>query len=659
MKLSRRFTLQLSIDQVILPNGAGNSESTLNSARLERLSSSSDEAEDEDCEDVNSEGVQSIRRAVLARQYMMQQMQRQHQFLLLHQHKSAPDQPNGEADKTLERRQKKEVPADEEYPLLRKDYTLRQTDPPDPQPERSGAVLKWLAEAEQPPRINASETEEDAPISSVSTTHCERLYEAVRAPPVSSKPRWVRLVNSNPGQSLGIQIKPLFREGREPPRKPDDIIGIEVHSIMVGGRVDREGCLKLGDQIFSINDTSLTTLPFERSRSLFQKALSDQEVLLLVKSNQDNPAEVRVLEEKKKPEPPKRSPQTNLSVRPPSESPPPIPTECLLTQQSPNAQFLATPLSSECSCGRLEISLKKSDTGLGFSLTSRSGLAILVKSILPGGAALKDGRLKQGDQLLSVDGADVDSLGGQTGVVAILREKPTDSEVNLVVCRCFSREVFPLDIKLPAASDKDSISLGVCIRVKRALEEGEKNGVFVRNVIPGGAAHKDGRLRIGDRLLAVGEEELSGLSPKEALTVLKKTISKDQSEGKGVVRLLISRQEERRRRYTSGTTTGTPILDSPVSASVGATVSSADEIEELPPPPPPAPPQRSRKTSASGTSPPPPPPEVPPPVLDMLDTADEEVDNQGKVIVAAVVHSAILETTEQVNANYKQMQICG
>lgn len=34
-------------------------------------------------------------------------------------------------------------------------------------------------------------------------------------------------------------------------------------------------------------------------------------------------------------------------------------------------------------------------------------------------------------------------------------------------------------------------------------------GVFVSHIAPGGAAHHDGRLRIGDKILAVRDEDVS------------------------------------------------------------------------------------------------------------------------------------------------------
>ncbi|VDL92170.1 unnamed protein product [Schistocephalus solidus] len=62
------------------------------------------------------------------------------------------------------------------------------------------------------------------------------------------------------------------------------------------------------------------------------------------------------------------------------------------------------------------------------------GRAVCVKSIIPGGAALKDGTLRLGDRLMKVDREDV-STKSQAQIVSLLRVKPVGSEVELIVRR--------------------------------------------------------------------------------------------------------------------------------------------------------------------------------------------------------------------------------
>ncbi|KAF8563874.1 hypothetical protein P879_02445 [Paragonimus westermani] len=65
-------------------------------------------------------------------------------------------------------------------------------------------------------------------------------------------------------------------------------------------------------------------------------------------------------------------------------------------------------------------------------------LAVCVKNILPGGAALKDGKLRLGDRLLQIDDQDVVGKT-QSQIVAMLRVKPVGSVVKLLVSRQISQ----------------------------------------------------------------------------------------------------------------------------------------------------------------------------------------------------------------------------
>ncbi|KAF8567885.1 hypothetical protein P879_07111 [Paragonimus westermani] len=237
--------------------------------------------------------------------------------------------------------------------------------------------------------------------------------------------------------------------------------GLEVHHVMPDGRVAREGCLSVGDRILRINNVSLTGVPFEKSRDIFQKALSQPELvldvfpcsarrkmqevleasseklpfitprLIVVKDQNTKVKEVEAgavhpAGKPAPPPPPRRSPSTVLSR--PSNSPDTasseenqshtvtlVVTSCvgLLTTSNADSSLNCRNLSAE---GYIPIYLQKGavyctlqgKNGLGFSLSSREDPAnngeriVCVKSILPGGAALIDGRLKPGDRLVQV-----------------------------------------------------------------------------------------------------------------------------------------------------------------------------------------------------------------------------------------------------------------
>ncbi|CAH8654191.1 unnamed protein product [Dicrocoelium dendriticum] len=103
----------------------------------------------------------------------------------------------------------------------------------------------------------------------------------------------------------------------------------------------------------------------------------------------------------------------------------------------------------------LLIPVTKTPSGFGFSLTTRplrpysgdssassssipcslrESTAVCVKSILPGGSALKGGQLCLGDRLIQIDGQDVTDKT-QTQIVHLLRVKPVGNVVHLRVRR--------------------------------------------------------------------------------------------------------------------------------------------------------------------------------------------------------------------------------
>lgn len=87
----------------------------------------------------------------------------------------------------------------------------------------------------------------------------------------------------------------------------------------------------------------------------------------------------------------------------------------------------------------IKISLTKGSDGLGFKLASRdnpTGVAnpIYVKTIFPKGAAVEDGRLRNGDRLLTVNGIDVTQMSLQE-TVGVLRETKIGETVHLCISR--------------------------------------------------------------------------------------------------------------------------------------------------------------------------------------------------------------------------------
>uniref|UniRef100_A0A8C8ZZQ2 Partitioning defective 3 homolog n=1 Tax=Prolemur simus TaxID=1328070 RepID=A0A8C8ZZQ2_PROSS len=225
---------------------------------------------------------------------------------------------------------------------------------------------------------------------------------------------------------------------------------------------------------------------------------------------------------------------------------------------------------------RLNIQLKKGTEGLGFSITSRDvtigGTApIYVKNILPRGAAIQDGRLKAGDRLIEVNGVDLAGKS-QEEVVSLLRSTKMEGTVSLLVFRqedaFHPRELNaePSQMQIPKetkAEDEDivltpdgtrefltfevplndsgSAGLGVSVKGNRSKENHADLGIFVKSIINGGAASKDGRLRVNDQLIAVNGESLLGKTNQDAMETLRRSMSTEGNK-RGMIQLIVARR---------------------------------------------------------------------------------------------------------------------
>ncbi|XP_061695923.1 partitioning defective 3 homolog isoform X7 [Syngnathoides biaculeatus] len=237
---------------------------------------------------------------------------------------------------------------------------------------------------------------------------------------------------------------------------------------------------------------------------------------------------------------------------------------------------------------RLNILLKKGPEGLGFSITSRDvpiggSAPIYVKNILPRGAAIQDGRLKAGDRLLEVNSIDLNGRR-QEEVVSILRATPMGGTVGLLILRQEdtvlpqeaqssevqmqmqslrdlkpeedelvltpdgTREFLTFEIPL---SDSGSAGLGVSVKGNRSKENHADLGIFVKSIINGGAACKDGRLHVNDQLIAVNSESLLGKTNQDAMETLRKSMSTEGNK-RGMIQLIVARRVNKRSQEAPG-----------------------------------------------------------------------------------------------------------
>uniref|UniRef100_A0A4W6C864 FERM and PDZ domain containing 2 n=1 Tax=Lates calcarifer TaxID=8187 RepID=A0A4W6C864_LATCA len=352
-------------------------------------------------------------------------------------------------------------------------------------------------------------------------------------------------------------------------------LGIFIASIVPDGPAERDGRIKPGGRLISLNKTSLEGVTFSDAAAILQS--SPDEVELIV----SQPKRKICLSLYAQPE---KFSQANILKR--------IQPICVLVSlispgcfpirdsEGPmsflSVHFFLALFQDVCSRSpsilslktgeRFVVELKKSSGSLGISVAGgintnvRYG-GIYIKSLVPGGAAEQDGRVQIGDRLLEVDGS---NLRGVTHQQAVECLKRTGEVVNLLLEReptvileprpespCPPLAPSPSHIQPPRtevsmettlsgrAKDysfvtdgerreegvvlKKSLSgLGFSFYISQ-LHSGPDRGSVVRikRLFPGQPALESGLLREGDVILSVNKEHVKDLSYQRVLFLLR------------------------------------------------------------------------------------------------------------------------------------------
>ncbi|KAI4881467.1 hypothetical protein NFI96_012213 [Prochilodus magdalenae] len=192
-----------------------------------------------------------------------------------------------------------------------------------------------------------------------------------------------------------------------------------------------------------------------------------------------------------------------------------------------------------------------------------SDLGVLyVKDIVPGSAAASEGSLKQLDLIHYINGAPTQDLTlseSRRLLELSLREltlkatrdgKPVCPDHERI--SILNNNIIPKDSSSSSLNgflhstdpDLEAVCPSEEQMIQLQLEKppggglgfsviGGERGIFVKSITPGGTAHANGTLQVGDRLLKVNDELMTGVSHAKAVAAIRKT--------KGLVRLIVSR----------------------------------------------------------------------------------------------------------------------
>ncbi|KAG5670535.1 hypothetical protein PVAND_000792 [Polypedilum vanderplanki] len=249
---------------------------------------------------------------------------------------------------------------------------------------------------------------------------------------------------------------------------------------------------------------------------------------------------------------------------------------------SNNSKQNADILSSEWAQVQA-IELVNDGTGLGFGIVGAKTSGVIVKTILAGGVADRDGRLMSGDHILQIGEVNLFDMVSEQ-VASVLRQSGTvvrlvvaravdpiktnqdvDGDSAIVPSRLLSDaqelqryliaagypEIFgfipsstpsspanqnqkftfknenEINLELPETEKftvelrKDSHGLGITI-AGYVCEKEELSGIFVKSVAPGSAADC-GKIQVNDRIIEVDGQSLQGFSNHQAVDVLKQS----------------------------------------------------------------------------------------------------------------------------------------
>ncbi|KAF3837010.1 hypothetical protein F7725_004474 [Dissostichus mawsoni] len=288
--------------------------------------------------------------------------------------------------------------------------------------------------------------------------------------------------------------------------------GVEIQSISeVRGHTGKEGCMRPGDKLLTVNGESVLGYTVEQVNSLLRTSKGPVKLTFssLPSTSEDGDCSDGILPGF----PSMHSIAATTLSQPEAE-----------TVMSPSRSSTPTTLTCDpTTCPIIPgcettIDIFKGRTGLGLSIVGGCDTllgAIIIHEVYEEGAASKDGRLWAGDQILEVNGIDL-RVASHDEAINVLRQTP--QRVRLVVFRDEAqyKEEDLWDSFSVELHKQPGQGLGLSIVGRR-----NDTGVFVSDIVKGGLVDTDGRLMQGDQILSVNGEDVR-TSTQEAMAALLK-----------------------------------------------------------------------------------------------------------------------------------------
>uniref|UniRef100_A0A3Q3WB94 PDZ domain-containing protein n=1 Tax=Mola mola TaxID=94237 RepID=A0A3Q3WB94_MOLML len=284
-------------------------------------------------------------------------------------------------------------------------------------------------------------------------------------------------------------------------------LSIFVVGLHPGGPAARDGRIRVGDELLEINNQVLYGRSHQNASAIIKSTASKVKLIL----SEDAVNQMAVPPLSTPPPPPALSP-VSLEVTTQMHNHG-IPKESASSSSSSDPSCCAVVPGQET---LLEIC--KGRSGLGLSIVGGRDTqldAIVIHEVYEEGAAARDGRLWAGDQILEVNGVDLRGASHEEAIAAL---RQTSANVRLTVLRDEAqyRDEENLDVFQVELQKKSGRGLGLSIVGKRS-----GSGVFISEVVRGGAAELDGRLMQGDQILSVNSDDTRHASQEAVAAILK------------------------------------------------------------------------------------------------------------------------------------------
>nr|XP_033960795.1 partitioning defective 3 homolog [Pseudochaenichthys georgianus] len=305
--------------------------------------------------------------------------------------------------------------------------------------------------------------------------------------PVRSLEDIIKLVEvSNDGGPLGIHVVPFSGKDRR-------TLGLLVKRLENGGKAEQQGLFQENDCIVRINNGDLRNIRFEQAQNMFRQAMRSPVIMFHVIPTSMKTHYEQMSHAERNPAYVSGPPSSNPSPTPSQPHPQPHPQTHPQTQPQPQPQPHPHPQPHP------QPHLQPhppADQTEGFPAMAH-----------PVGNAAKP---PTGHTPLPQRGLNATPTGGFT--------KKVGRRLNIQL-------------------KKGPEGLGFSI-TSRDVPIGGSAPIYVKNILPRGAAIQDGRLKAGDRLLEVNGVDLNGRTQEEVVSLLRATPMG------GAVVLLVLRQED-------------------------------------------------------------------------------------------------------------------